>query len=302
MLLAAPAALWGCSPEGNAGRGTAYTDGLGRTVAISTPARRIVSMGPSNTEILFAIGAGVQVVGRDDYSDVPAEARSLRAVGSGQTLKLETLVALAPDLVLAAQIYAREQVQSLEHLSLPVFLLSNPVTFDGLFENIRLVGELAGRSEQASTLVASLRHRVDAVAGKVRGARSKPRVFYELDATDPTQPWTAGPGTFIQTLIELAGGTNVAGGEAHPFPRLSAETILKLDPEVIVLGDARHGVTPARVAARAGWGTITAIRQGKIHPFDDDLASRPGPRLVDGLEVLARLIHPSLFEEQGGER
>lgn len=289
----------GCGPLSSSPRKATHTDGLGRAVKLTLPARRVVAMGPSNTEILFAIGAGSQVVGRDDFSDFPPAATHLRAVGSGPALNLELMVALKPDLVLAAQIYSSEQIQSLENLELPTFLLANPSTFDGLFTNIRLVGDIVGARQSADVLVQTLRLRVEAVTARTRGVTRRPRVFYELDASDPAQPWTAGPGTFIQTLIELAGGSNIGDQESKPFPRLSAETILRLDPEVIVLGDALHGITEQSVKARAGWSNMTAVRQEAVHAFDDNLASRPGPRLVDGLELLARLIHPTLFDPEG---
>ena len=273
----------------------AVQDGLGRSVDVPVPAQRIASVGPSNTEILFAIGAGGQVVARDDFSDQPAEARSIPAVGSGTSLSLERLVASRPDLVLAAEIYAPEQVRALENALLTAFFVANPTTFEGLASNVGLLGSLTGHEAEATKLQRSIQSRVQAVAERVHNAEDRPTVFYELDATDPQQPWTAGPGGFINTLITLAGGRNVAAGDDQPFPRWSAERLLRENPQVIIVGDAKYGVTPDSVRARAGWGRIAAVRDGRVHSFDDDLVSRPGPRLVDGLEAMARLLHPEAF-------
>lgn len=295
-----------CEGTGN-GSGAAVatrevTDGLGRKVTVPALARRVVALGPSNTETLFAIGAGAQVVGRDDPSDFPPEARSVKAIGAGPALNLESLVALRPDLVIVAQIYAAEQLKTLEGLHLTVYFVSNPKSFDDLYSNVRLLGALTGRETEAARVASGLKTRVEDVLAKVRDVRSRPTVYYELDATDPMQPWTAGPGTFLDLLIELAGGRNFAAKLEQPFPRLSAETIIRGDPDVIVLGDAGYGITAESVRGRAGWSGLAAVKRGAIHPFDDNLASRPGPRLVDGLETLAKLLHPEVFDASGVSR
>ncbi len=267
-----------------------FKDGLGHEVRIPLPAQRIISLAPSNTEILFAIGAGPQVIGRDDFSDYPPDAVKLRKVGSGARLDLEAIVAQQPDLVLLAEIYSASHAKPLEELGLCVFLLPNPLTFDGLFANIRLLGQLTGRDAEAARLAGSLETRVKAVEDRRRGVKYRPSVFYELDSTDPIHPWTAGPGTFLHTLITLAGGENFAASETRAFPRISVETIIRGDPDIIILGDARSGVTVESVSRRAGWEELSAVKQGRVYAFDDDLASRPGPRLVEGLEVLAEMV------------
>ncbi len=273
-----------------------FTDGLGRSVAVPAAPRKIISLAPSNTEILFAIGAGPRVVGRDDHSNFPAEAGLLPALGtSGGKLDRERIVDLGPDLILAAEINSPEQVTAIAGLGLTVFRLANPRGFDGLQENVRLAGRLVGCEEAASRLAESLGERVRAVARRLEGVAARPLVFYEIDASDPSRPWTAGPGTFLGTLITLAGGENFGAAYGTSFPRASTEEILLKDPAVIVLGDARFGITPDAVRRRSGWDRIAAVRAGRIYSFDDDLATRPGPRLVDGLEILAALLHPERF-------
>ena len=265
-------------------------------MTLSVPVHRVLSLAPSNTEILFAIGAGIEVVACDDFSDYPPETLKLPRIGSTEgKLNKERIIVLEPDLLLAAEINSLEQVKSLEDLKLKVFLLRNPTTFENLFENIALVGQITGHYGEATRLVASLKKRIEEVEEKLKGVKARPRVFYELDATDAAKPWSIGSGTFLDTLITMAGGINFAAPSSQSFPRIPAETIVREDPDVIILGDASYGVSAASLAQRAGWERLSAVRGGKVYSFDDNLASRPGPRLVDALEILANLLHPEAF-------
>ncbi len=274
------------------------TDGLGREISLDQPAQKIVSLAPSNTEILYAVGAGSQVIGRDEFSDFPEAAQALANIGGGfGELNMETIVALEPDLVLAADLTPPEQIEAIEKLGLTVYALPNPVTLDGMYTNLKTVGELTGHSQEATQLVENLQNRVAAVETKVAQVKDRPLAFYELDSTDPDAPWTAGPNTFIDTLISMAGGTNLGGAMQDAWTQVSVEELLVENPDMIILGDATWGgVTPEDVQARASWSGLQAVQAGKIYVFDDNLVSRPGPRMVDGLEAFARLFHPELFQ------
>lgn len=293
--------LGGCAPQPAAPQNQpptaapiSVTDGLGRTITLPEPAGRVVSTAPSNVEILYALGAGGQVVGRDEFTNYPAEALALPSVGgSFGNLSNEAIVNLQPDLVLMAEINTPEQVQALQDLGLPVFYLSNPSDLEGMYANLVTVGKLTGREAEANALVETLRGRVDAVEARLAGISERPKVFYELDSTDPSAPYTAGAGTFIDLLIRMAGGENVTGSINTPWVQLSIEELLVLDPEIILLGDAAYGVTVESVMQRTGWQGISAVANGQIYPINDDLISRPGPRMVDGLEELANLLHPN---------
>ena len=272
------------------------TDDLGRTVTLNHPAQRIVSMAPSNTEILFAIGAGSQVVGRDDFSDYPDAVQSLPKVGGTDKYNNEQIVALQPDLILAAEINTADQVKALESLGLTVYYLKNPTTLEEMYGNLETVAKLTGHEADAATLIASLKARVAAVDNKIATVTSHPSVFYEIDATDPAKPYTAGPGTFIDLLIQRAGGTNIAGTLKDQYPQLSLEQVVAMNRSFILLGDAAYGATPDVVKARPGWGSLSAVKNGDVIAVDDNIFSRPGPRLIDGLELLAKILHPELFQ------
>jgi iron complex transport system substrate-binding protein len=276
--------------------GLTFTDGLGREVTLEGPAQHVISLAPSNTEILFAIGAGDQVVGRDQLSDYPAEAANITDIGSTfEALNTELLVSLESDLVLAAEINTPEQVKQLEDLGLTVYYLKNPLTLEEMYINMEIVAQLTGHEADAATLIESLKARVAAVDEKIAPISSRFSVFYELDATDPAKPFTAGKGTFITLLIERAGGANIAA-EIDGYPQMSLEEVVAADPAFIILGDARYGVSPESIAERPGWSNLSAVTNGNVVPFNDDLVSRPGPRLVDALEELAKLLRPELFK------
>jgi iron complex transport system substrate-binding protein len=272
------------------------TDGLGRQVILAKPAQKVVSLAPSKTEILFAVGAGGQTIGRDMFSDYPAEALSLPDIGGSMgEYNLEAILALQPDLVLAAEINPTELVKSLEDLGLTVFYLKNPNTLEEMYTNLEIVAQLTGRGTEAAALIDSLKQRVAAVDERIAPISSVFNVFYEMDASNPAQPYTAGKGTFITLLIARAGGYNIAA-ELDGYPQLSIEKIVADDPMFIILGDAAWGVTVESVGQRPGWENLSAVKQGNVFPFDDNLVSRPGPRLVDGLEELAKLLRPGLLE------
>ncbi len=276
-----------------------FTDGLGRSVTLAGPAQKIVSMAPSNTEILFAVGAGAQTIGRDDFSDYPEAAKALPSVGGSMgNYSLEQIAALQPDLVLAAEINTPEQVKALEDLGLTVYYLKNPTTLDEMYTNLATVAALTGHDAEAAALVETLKARVTAVTTKVALSSYTPAVFYEVDASDPAKPYSAGPGTFINTLISMANGVNMVtlAGISDAYPQVSLEQVVATPPDIIILGDSMWGVSPEAVAQRPGWETIKAVVDGKVYAFDDNLVSRPGPRLVDGLEALALLLHPEAFK------
>ncbi len=295
------ALLAACSPQAAPTTAPApatltFTDGLGREIILNGPAQHIISLAPSNTEILFAIGASDQVVGRDEYSNYPEATKNVTNIGpTFDELNTEMIVSLKPDLVLAAQINAPEQVKALEDLGITIYYLNNPHTLEEMYSNLEIVAQLTGHESEAAMLIESLKQRVAAVDEKIAPISSRPSVFYELDSTDPSKPFTAGKDTFITLLIERAGGYNIAA-DLEGYPQMSLEQIVAANPDFIILGDSMWGVTPEMVASRPGWENLSAVQNKQVLPFDDDLVSRPGPRLVDGLEELAKLLRPELFE------
>jgi iron complex transport system substrate-binding protein len=272
-------------------------DGLGRSISLPATAKKIVSLAPSNTEILYAIGASAQIVGRDDLSDYPDAAKSITSVGGSMgKFNYEVLAKLQPDLVLASSLNTPEQIKAMEDLKLVVFVVANPIKLEEMYQNLQTVGTLTGHTDEAKALSAKLQARQQKVADTLAKVKDRPTVFYELDATEPAKPYTAGANTFIDLMINLSGGTNIAAKLQGDYPQISQEELLAQNPNIILLGDAAYGMTPDQVVKRAGWNTIQAVKDNKVFAVDDNLISRPGPRLIDGLESMAKLIHPELFK------
>jgi iron complex transport system substrate-binding protein len=278
----------GCSPGFEPGT---YTDDMGRGVTIEEVPQRIVCFGPSITEIAFALGVGERVVGVDDFSDYPAEAQDLPKVGSAFAPSIESLVALEPDLVLTLE---HEEFNSeLEALGI-TYLIFDPKDIDNILTNIELVGAVTDTVDEAETLVESLEERIADVQNRVAGGDLL-SVFYIVDATDPTLPWTAGPGSFIDALITMAGGENVAHDAPYAWLQFSIEEVVSADPDVIIVQTMLGGIptiTIEDLQAHPIWGEMSAVKQGRVYLVDGDLVSRSGPRIVDGLEALAEAIHP----------
>ena len=283
---------FGCKAEFEPGT---YTDDMGRGVVIDEVPQRIVCFGPSITEIAFALGLGELVVGVDDFSDYPEEAQALPKVGSSFAPSLESLVALAPDLVLTLE---HEQFNSeLEAMGIK-YLILDPKDIDNILTNIELVGAVTDSADEAAALVESMEEVIADVEERVAGAPPV-SVFFIVDATDPTLPWTAGPGSFIDTLISLAGGENVAGDAPYQWPQFSIEEVVSADPDIIIVQTMFGGIPTISIEdlqAHPIWGEVSAVSQGRVYLIDGDLVSRSGPRIVGGLEALARVIHPEVFD------
>lgn len=274
-------------------------DDLDREVEIPSPLTSVVTLAPSLTEMVYFLDAWDLLAGCDMYSDYPAEAADVEKITNYDlSVNYEALVAADPELVLAAEINSVDQIKDLEDLGLTVFCVKNPTTFEELYASVELVGTVLGKEEEAAALVSQMQERVEAVKTAMAGNTETPLVFYELDGTDPTKPWTAGAGTFISMIIEMAGGKNLGDDVEGSWIQIGQETLMEMDPEIILLGDYYYGNTPDVVAARTGWDVISAVANGRMYGFDDNLVSRPGPRLVDGLETIAQILHPELFENK----
>jgi iron complex transport system substrate-binding protein len=276
------------------------TDDLNRTVTVAEIPQRIVSLSPSNTEILFALDLGDKVVGVTDFCDYPEDllakidAGEIRRVGAPwPSFSLETIVSLDPDLAFAVGETVPDYVNDLESLGIPVVILQ-PHDIDDILQDIELVGEITGKETEADELIDEMEAHMVSTGTITASANTTPTVFYELDAFNPALPWTAGSGTFVDILISLAVGENIASA-VEGWTTFDLEDLITSDPDMIILGDYPW-VSPEDVMAREGWGTLRAIQNGSIYPINVDLVSRPGPRIFDGLEDMAKIIHPELFE------
>lgn len=273
-------------------------DSVGREVEIPAAPKRVVSLAPSNTEILFAVGAGELVVGVTMMDDYPPEVKSRTSVGGMAigSMNLETLAALKPDLVLATAGVQQPAVEPLQRLGLTVvaFDAEKPSDVAG---NIRAIGRIVDHVTQAERLAADFEARVDAVRLRVAARPGpRPKVLYLL-YDDPLM--TVGPTTFLGRMVEEAGGVNVFGDVSSNYPTPNDEQVLVRAPEVILAtfglmsgGGRSEAENQKRLMNRPGWGDVPAVRDRRIYALDEDLTTRIGPRLVDGLEAIEKALEP----------
>lgn len=275
-----------------------HTDVLGRSVTLESRPEAIVSLAPSVTEMLFALGAGDQVVGRTDFDNYPAEVESLSSVGgfTVSTISIESILALEPDLVVGGAVAQAEIVNALDGTGIEVFIIE-ATSIEDVMADILTLGQLTGNSQGAKDLVAEMENRVTAVTEKVNTVQDgeKVTVFYEIWHEPLT---TATKETVTGDLITTAGGINIFADLEGGYPTVSAEEILESDPAVI-LGPSTHTdqLTAEIIAARPGWEDLSAVQSGAIYIVDGDIVSRPGPRVVDALETIAASFYPELFNE-----
>ena len=279
-------------------------DDVGRNVTITGyPPERIVSLAPSCTEILFALGLGDKVVGVDDYSDYPlevqegVEAGDLPTVGSFATISLEMVVGLEPDLIVATGGVQRVVVESLEGLGLPVIVLyPYGKGFDGTLADISLAGKATGQIDEAEEIVADMQKRAQEITEKTLDA---PRLRVYIEYFFNGGYWSYGGGSDVNELVSMAGGINVVAGSASAYLTTSTEEVLMANPEIIIIskGDMAIacGLTPEAIKERSGWSEIYAVQNDQIYEIEESILVRPGPRMVNALEALANLLHPELF-------
>jgi iron complex transport system substrate-binding protein len=290
--ISTPTATVEGSPEPEVLFPVTITDDDGTKVTIESIPQRIVSLAPSNTELLFAVNAGKQVIGVTDYCDYPYNFAEWVTYGNMSTIggywqpAIEPIIALNPDLVIANGGGPSDQAAAnLRSMGYTVIVL-NPKTIDDVLNNLDIVGKATGHTNEATTLISSLQARINAVASKVAGITDKPTVYMEV-SDDPLM--AVGPGGFIDDLITLAGGTNIFSDAATAYPIVSSDVIIAKNPDIIL--------SPfSNVVGRPGWSTINAVANNQIYNRgSDNIYVRGGPRLVDALEELSKTLHPEIF-------
>ena len=271
----------------------AVCDQVGRPVKLPVNPLRIVSLAPSITEIIFALGQEQRLKGVTRFSDYPSAAAKLPKVGSYVYLDLERIVALKPDLCIAIKDgNPKAVIDRLESMAIPVYAI-NPWNLVAVMNTIRGIGEVLGVSEKANHLVQNMQSRLKRVKLLVSKTASRPRVFFQIGISPIV---SVGTDTFIHELIVLAGGKNLSEGSI-PYPRFSREQVLGLSPEVLIITSmARDAIFEKAKAEWNRWAKMPAVQDKRIFMVDSNLFDRPTPRLIDGLELLVKLIHPSLLK------
>lgn len=265
------------------------TDGYGREIELEKPAEKIISLAPSMTETIFALGAGDRLVGVTTYCNYPEEAKEIDQVGDFEGPNLESVIEKNPDVVVALAM-GDDEKSKLEDAGITVFL-QDPQNLDEVFDNIKKIGTILGLHEEAESLTSNMNAKKDSIVETVSNYDSK-KVFYEV-WSEPLM--TAGPGSILDEMINLSNGENIAYDAESLYPEYSLELLIERNPEVYLTADDGFK-TVEDIKNREGYENITAIKENNIYMLHPDIVSRTGPRIIEGLEMIAQAIHPEAFQ------
>lgn len=265
-------------------------DSMGREVSIEEYPEKIISLSPAITEILFALGLNQEIIGVSDYCDYPAEAQTKEKIGGFKDPNVEVIVSKNPDIVFASAGVQEELIQKLEELNIKVAVLDGD-NIQQVIDNIEMAGKITGKEDKAREIVTEMEQRLADIKAKVKD-QPKPLVFFEV-WDEPLM--SAGSSSFIHNIIDTAGGINVAADNSESYYTFSMEKLLEADPDVYIVNTHSH--TPANVKNRNGYDVLSAVQNNKVFSIDENLISRAGPRVIQGLEEMAKIIHPEIFNK-----
>ncbi len=266
-------------------------DDFGNKVTIEKAPEKIISLAPSHTEILFSLGLDAKIAGVTTYCDYPEEAKTKEIVGDYTAINLEKVIEINPDLVLIYGPGDEESNNRLKEAGIAI-LGFMPESIDQVIDTIKKIGEVTGKAEEAKEVIDKMIEKRDSIVEKVKD-KDKVKVFYEI-WHDPLM--AAGPGSFMNELMTVAGGDNIAKDAEGQYPQFDIEQLIERNPEVYLTSKDSEEKTVESIKARPGYENITAIREGNIYILDPNIVSRPGPRIVEALELVAKAIHPELFK------
>ena len=274
-----------------------FIDDLGRKLYLAQPPKRIVSLAPSITEMLFALGLDQEIVGVTEFCNYPPAALDKPKVGYAQP-NLESIVALEPELIVAPKSFLRvDLLNRLEQLKIPTMLL-DAQTVEDILRHIQLLGRMVGRVPESLKVTETIRKQMTVLTARLEG-RPRPTLLFVIN-TDPLI--TVGPGSYIHQLIELAGARNAAGSAGTPYPRLSIEEVLRQNPEFLLFPTGQfEGIPQAEQDQWRRWTSLEAVKRNQFVHINSDILNRPGPRVLEALEALITILHPDVVQSATGQ-
>lgn len=275
-------------------------DATNKEISFKEAPKKIVSLIPSNTEILFSIGEGKDVIGVTDFDNYPKEVKTIEKVGGSNadmTYNVEKIISLKPDLVLAHESglgISADGLEQLKQAGINVFVVKNAATINDVYDTILQVGEITGKTEQSKKVISDMKTKLDEISKKTAKASTNPKVWLEISG--PPEIYTAGKGTFLNEMISIIHAKNIAESEKG-WVQYSEESAIKANPDVILTtyGDFVPNLEKT-VMARKNWQTVSAIKNKRVYDINADTTSRPGPRLAEGVEAIAKAVYPELFK------
>jgi len=265
-------------------------DSKEKEIVIQAEPTKVVSLAPSITELIYALGKGNALIGRTDYCDYPEEVKKVESIGSLRNPNIEKIIELKPDVLIASTHFKDDVAKKLEDLGIKVVVLYNAEDFNGAYDVINSLGELFNTKAEAQELISSMKEKVAAVEGKVKG-KETPKVYYVV-GFGKNGDYTATGDTFIGEMLLMAGGDNIAK-DATDW-KYSLEKIIENDPEYIII--SKNFDMKTQFEQTAGYNELSAVKNNKVIEIDDNLLNRQGPRLAEGVEAIAKILHPDLFE------
>ncbi len=265
-------------------------DSYNRTVTIESEPKRIITIAPNITEAIYALGKEGNLVGRSDYDDYPTEVSGVASIGSLLKPNIEKIVELKPDVVIASTHFDKDVVKKLEELNIKVLVLYGEENFEGVYDTLSKLGQVVNATGKSQSIIGEMKKKVANIISKVKDAK-KPTVYYVV-GFGKSGDFTAGKDTFIGNMIEIAGGKNAAD-DAIGW-KYSVEKLVEKDPDILIC--SKFFDTKKGIEATTGYKDLKAVKSGKLFEVDDNTITRQGPRLADGLESMAKLIHPELFK------
>nr|WP_307847848.1 ABC transporter substrate-binding protein [Metabacillus bambusae] len=273
------------------------TDGTGEEVTIESEPKTIVSVIPSNTEITFALGQGDKVIGVDNYSNYPPDVEKIEKIGD-QQLDVEKILALQPGLALVTEFQHENNpdiLKQFKEAGIDVIVIGSAESFENVYNTITLIGQVTGATKEADTIVKEMKDRLAEIKEQAKAVTEKKAVWVEVSPAPDI--FTTGQDTFMHEMLEVINATNTAG-EQKGWVKMTEEEIVTLNPDVIITTYGYYVENPAEgVLNRAGWEEVPAIKDKQVFDVNNDTVTRPGPRLIDGVETLAKLIYPEIFDK-----
>lgn len=272
-------------------------DALDNEIVIESKPERIVSMIPSNTEIVFELGLGEEVVGVSDFDNYPPEATEKEKIG-GMEFNVEKIISLKPDLVLAHASSAHNSeagLQQLRDAGVTVLVVNDAKSFDQVFESIEMVGTAAGEKDKAEQLVSDMKSKLDEIKTKAQGIKEEDRKSVFVEVSPAPEIYTAGTKTFMDEMLSAINAENIISEEG--WPKMDPEAIIERNPDVIITTHGYYTEDAAgNVMKRDGWQDVTAVKNKHVADVDSDMVTRSGPRIIEGVEELAKAVYPDVFK------
>lgn len=265
-------------------------DSKGKEVVIEKEPKRIISVAPSVTELVYAMGKGDELVGRTDYCDYPEDAKKVQSIGSLTDPNIEKIIELKPDVVVASTHFKDDVAKKLTDLGIKIVVIYNANDLNGAFDSMITLGQIINAQDKANALVTSMKKKIDDIKEKVKG-KETPKAYYVV-GFGKSGDYTATGETFIAQMLKAAGGDNIAQ-DASGW-KYSLEKIIEKDPEYIIV--SKNNGVKAQFASTDGYKELSAVKNNKVIEIDENLLNRQGPRLADGVEALAKILHPDLFK------